>query len=385
MTTPTTRNLFQKTFITLFIIGISAPALWMTLLPAEPWSITEKRKLAELPSVPVALSEVPEFFSKSEQYLLDHFGFRDFLIMRYYREIKKRFGISGMDSRVLLGNDGWFYYIAEGQLEDYLGKSRLSKNQLKEWIKERNRRYQWLKQRNIEYLLIIPPGKQTIYPEHLPDGLGQINNTSRLDQLVEYHNRNPLPYLLLLQEPLLHAKSTSQPLYYKSDTHWNLRGGYIAFSNIIKVLEEKFPDASFHKNFSFGPDVIRSCETDPTKCDLARMTMQHTDTSEAYATIEEYNSCVRPHNFNRYGFTNLQLKPDTPSFASGCKQHDLSALIFRDSFFVALHPFMQENFKHAVYLWKDYDQSNIEEFLKIATPDIVIEEVAERHLFETIE
>ena len=55
-------------------------------------------------------------------------------------------------------------------------------------------------------------------------------------------------------------------------------------------------------------------------------------------------------------------------------------LVFRDSFFEALEPYFSENFKEVIYLWKDYDQKNIEELLAVFKPDIVIEERGERRL-----
>ena len=39
-----------------------------------------------------------------------------------------------------------------------------------------------------------------------------------------------------------------------------------------------------------------------------------------------------------------------------------------------------DDFQEVIYLWKEYDQSNVEEILKYFTPDIVIEEVVERIL-----
>ena len=61
---------------------------------------------------------------------------------------------------------------------------------------------------------------------------------------------------------------------------------------------------------------------------------------------------------------------------------NLKAVIFRDSFFVHLEPFFSENFREVVYLWKNYDQKNIEEIMTYFKPDVVIEETSERHLFD---
>lgn len=76
--------------------------------------------------------------------------------------------------------------------------------------------------------------------------------------------------------------------------------------------------------------------------------------------------------------------PGRPSFAKGCNQAELTAVVFRDSFPVALEPFFSEKFKKAVYLWKEYDQKNIEEIMTSFKPDIVIELTVERFFFNSV-
>ena len=57
------------------------------------------------------------------------------------------------------------------------------------------------------------------------------------------------------------------------------------------------------------------------------------------------------------------------------------AVIFRDSFASRLVPFLSEHFSRAVYLWQnDFDASVVAE----EHPDVVIEEIVGRHLYEFI-
>jgi hypothetical protein len=49
-----------------------------------------------------------------------------------------------------------------------------------------------------------------------------------------------------------------------------------------------------------------------------------------------------------------------------------------------MEPFLSENFKKVVYLWKEYDQKNIEEIMTSFKPDIVIEITVERFLFNSV-
>ncbi len=69
-----------------------------------------------------------------------------------------------------------------------------------------------------------------------------------------------------------------------------------------------------------------------------------------------------------------------PYLAKACKSRRLKTIVFRDSFFEALEPYMTENFNEVIYLWKKYDQANVEELLRTFKPDIVIEERGERQL-----
>jgi hypothetical protein len=57
------------------------------------------------------------------------------------------------------------------------------------------------------------------------------------------------------------------------------------------------------------------------------------------------------------------------------------AVIFRDSFASQLAPLLSEHFSRAVYLWQnDFDAQVVEE----ECPDIVIQEIVGRHLFNFI-
>jgi hypothetical protein len=67
-----------------------------------------------------------------------------------------------------------------------------------------------------------------------------------------------------------------------------------------------------------------------------------------------------------------------------CGKKNLRAVVFRDSFFVPLEPLLSENFREVIYLWKEFDQQNLEELLVHFKPDVVIEAVVERHVFDSL-
>ncbi len=62
----------------------------------------------------------------------------------------------------------------------------------------------------------------------------------------------------------------------------------------------------------------------------------------------------------------------------GCKGANLRVLVFRDSFFELVRPFLSENFQQVVYLWQIYNQKNAEIMIDYFHPNLVIEERIER-------
>ena len=66
--------------------------------------------------------------------------------------------------------------------------------------------------------------------------------------------------------------------------------------------------------------------------------------------------------------------------ATKCVSSELRAVVFRDSFFEQLLPYVAEHFGEAVYIVSYYDQKVMEQILDKFKPDVVIEEVVERNL-----
>jgi hypothetical protein len=68
----------------------------------------------------------------------------------------------------------------------------------------------------------------------------------------------------------------------------------------------------------------------------------------------------------------------------GCKDAHLRAVVFRDSFFSRIEPFLSENFQQVLYLWQSFDQKIVERLINNFHPDLVIEEKVERFCFRDL-
>ena len=93
-------------------------------------------------------------------------------------------------------------------------------------------------------VLVIGPNKSSIYPEYLPDNI--IPSQKKyinffLDKLTTIPN-------LTVYNPtvdLLNVKDLEGILYYRTDTHWNNRGAFLAYSGLSKLLALPIPQVQF--------------------------------------------------------------------------------------------------------------------------------------------
>ncbi len=377
MTAKHIRTIYNALLIFLFIGFLAAPAARMLGSEKTVYSFIEKRLLHVFPSRPDSFSQLGAYFADIEVYLNDHFGFRDFLIYRYQREVRKRFGIVGDESTAHQGIDNWFYFGKTEMLLDFAGRLPVSDTQLEQRLEAYQAKKRWLEQRGIRYLLVVAPDKQSVYPEFVMDSWQDVQGRSKLQQFIAAFPEISSQELLDLASELKRHKQ--EPLFYKSDTHWTPDGAFTAYLVIAEKLEKLFPSATMRKEYPFTQLQTRKCTSGENDCgDLTRMLLDFEPFDESFRELASFASCSRRVPLD-YSLASLSAKEQRLSFTTRCSEAELTAVVFRDSFFVGLEPFFSENFAQAVYLWKAYDQSTIEELSAVFKPDIVIEEIVERN------
>lgn len=374
------RKISDLLLVMSFVLFLFAPLAKMVCSEQLIWSHSEKRLLAERPLLPNSILQLVEFPSQFETYLNDHFGFREHFVRRYQREMKKWFHELAAGLKLIEGRDNWYYYTGMDALKDFCGDFKLTPKKIDGWLEKHNKRKEWLKQKNIQYLVVIAPNKHSIYPEYFTEEVLSVKGKSRFEQLSQHVESSYPNYMVNLHSALLKEKPQGE-LYYRSDTHWNNQGAYIAFREIAAKLEQLFSDINFKKDFKIDSRLIRDCKGGGEECgDLVNMLLDYEEFSEPVPMVKPFKVCGQPQEFS-YPLSNVNWdNPELVPVAKGCPKAKLKAIVFHDSFFAALEPFLSENMYNAIYLWKDYDQQNVEELLEIFQPDIVIVQKVERKL-----
>lgn len=176
-----------------------------------------------------------EFFSSLERFISDRLPFRERLLGAKAR-VNLAFGKLLNPGVVVLGKEGWLFFgnsVGRG-IDQYRGLLTLDGRGLSEIQNYLTQIQQTAAQAGIPLVVAIAPDKHSIYPEFLPDGLSR-KGYSPADQIMA----GPLGGQILdLRPVLLDAKVTSpHALYYKTDSHWNEFGAYLAYRAVMERLQ----------------------------------------------------------------------------------------------------------------------------------------------------
>jgi hypothetical protein len=203
-------------------------------------------------------SVLEEFRNSVERHFIGHFSFRKQLL-----DLNARFKISilgfSATSKAILGRNGMFFEgygkrRVEGDtvrsfdnITDYMGQTPFTPTELEAWRVCLEERYYWLKEQGIDYVFALAPTKALVYPENLPLRIlwskQRAGRPMRYDQLIRYLKENSVVPVADLRESLLKAKqSTDLPLFYRTDFHWNYYGAFIAYQEIIRVINRYYPE-----------------------------------------------------------------------------------------------------------------------------------------------
>jgi hypothetical protein len=103
--------------------------------------------------------------------------------------------------------------------------------------------------------LILGPDKTSIYPEFLPE----VITPSPIRYSAFFLNELRTIERLTVYDPsadLLTAKNTEGLLYWRTDTHWNAKGAYLAYVGLMKHLSLPYVDLSFKQGEVRPGDLI---------------------------------------------------------------------------------------------------------------------------------
>jgi hypothetical protein len=222
--------------------------------------------------------------------------------------------------------------------------------------------------------VIIPPDKNTIYPQYMPEQIPVIGQTSRLEQLVEYLQEDTEINVLDLR-PVFTNASLSSRLYYKTDAHWNCLGAYYASNEILLKTGALHPEVLAHPLSDF-----RVGSTTDSSLDISGamgLGFQE-DTVTLTPLFPTGTMSYMPYENNDLMNVAVNSRRDLPR-----------AVVLHDSFYTeCLYQFLEPQFSQIISThYKTAVLSDYMELIDSEKPDVVVVEFAERlieYFFKTM-
>jgi hypothetical protein len=368
---------FEQLRVLLFCLFLGAFCIGTIInctVNPEVISSMEKRRCAPFPHLECNAQSIKAFPSGFESFYNDAFALRLQLVSLANQLLWRLFDLSGSD-KVMIGKHGWMYYVDNGY-EEILRHEQLSPSQVELFVRHFEARRLWLAAHHIKYLLVIAPSKTEIYREELPDEVKPQHPSSMLNQVVAALQERSGVEVIDLKGKLLSVKSKLElPIYYKTDSHWNALGAFVGYQDLAKHLERIFPAI---KPLAWK-DVEISVLEEPGG-DLSGMLGMRDEIIEHAVQVK----CKEQPWILSKSPPSPELSPSNQRFhpfATEIERANLpTAYVLRDSFTIALQPFISQHFRRAFFHWNYFRQPNneflAEEILR-EHPDIVIQEMAE--------
>ena len=351
----------DKAILIMFLCILILPVLIYPLVSGHIDSENhENRVLAEAPDI---RTSGIRFFEDFGTYFNDHIPYKNQLVAVHSTLFMSMFK-STSNPRVIVGNDGWLYYNnydAENPIDDILGISTFSDEEMSVIADNLACAAEKMNSREISFVFLLPPNKETIYREFLPQYITEkAVETTRADLLADYLKSNSGGYEFVYpKEDLLEQKDAFR-LYYRYDTHWNRLGGYIGFRSVCESLGYDLPqlkDLTVTENWDYPKDLA----------DLAGIGSRCTDDIEY--EIVDFMSGVTVDSFDENGI--VKYVSDAPV--------DKTVLFIHDSYYRSMIEYFPKQFAEVISVDRNYyDLQSVQEYIDIYDPDIVVMEVVER-------
>jgi len=206
----------DKLIIALFFCIIILLPLFTLFMHQDPYSKLEKRYLSTFPGISFQNLVNGKFGSDFENYLCDHFAFRNFSlgVNAYYNLIIGRNG----------SND--IYKCADGYLIEKQAKDADS-------LVQNNMKYinNFAKNNGYKMDMILVPSTGYILQDKLPYDAQKYEDKEAISNLKANLNSN-INFIDISQ---VFLDNSDKQLYYKTDHHWTSTGAYLAYTEYCKA------------------------------------------------------------------------------------------------------------------------------------------------------
>ena len=316
------RNHFAyAAFTALILLLCLIPSLGM-LLPEEQGAAGGNQAIAKAPVLRDAEGNWNAgYLSQLQEYAGDNFFLRQDMITAWSALNVQALG-SSITENVVLGTDGWLYF--GDTLPDYAGLAPMTNREIFSAARNLALMAEYCEGQGAVFLFTVAPNKNSLYPDHMPGITASAAPHDAERLAAELAEHMDVRYLDLFAGPW----QEGEPLYFRTDSHWNSRGAAYAADAVNSALgrDSHYFDGPFTPEETHRGDLFdmlypagSGLEADPAYGGELRF---------------DYDAPIRSAE-------NLTIM----THGSG----DGSLLMFRDSFGSLLYPYLADSFDAALF------------------------------------
>lgn len=288
-----------------------------------------------------------------------------------------------MNNKTLIGKDNYLFLINDSckELEVHCNNLNLvSDKKLSRYILK-------------NFLLIVLPNKSLIYKDYLPDDYKVCFRPALNTYKNVFGNKLIDTYEILKDQ---------ENVYYKTDTHINMKGNYIVYKYFIDKINEIYGLNIKHENINllFKESILTDLKYGIGdllwKSNLGEQTINEKDKVDTFFYSDDINYLYYNHKLQKNdsirvlnkslddmnevldgSFITWEILSNYILYKKNNTENKLKVIIFYDSFLISLLDLYLKLFDE-VYMIKEVYSSNYIDTIK---PDYVFEFRVERFLF----
>ena len=319
-----------------------------------------------------------EYGRDFENWFNDHFNHREWLI-NLNSKLNLFLNRKLQSQTAMQGKENWLFTTRWNSVAMFQNKNLFSDDELIK-IKDKMQSLQkWAQKHGMKFYIMLVPDKESLYGEYYPDGYKKEGEISRLQQITSYLKDNTNLNIMSLYEPLVSAKD-KYTLFYKTGTHWNLRGAFVGYQAVMDSLRQDFPDLKklTENDFNITPKVEADIDI------ASALGVNAYDTFPQEDLTYEKFELKNPQTEQNYQMLNKKKRIEEYAYHSKNKNLKRKAVFLADSQFLRMNWYMAESFKEMKHIYvgygRMYDLPYISNELIEFAPDIFVLETGERML-----
>lgn len=344
------RHVFQWLYTGVFLLLCLIPSLGMTVI--GPSEAAANEVLAQPPKLRASDGNFNwAVLSDTTDYIADRFALRQQFVTAWAKW-NALLGTS-VEDKVILGGSGWLYY--NETRDDYMGVG-LTDEELSMAAGNLALMQEYAESRGAQFLFTIAPNKNSLYPEQMPGYIPHHPETSNAARFPDFLAGEGVAYTDLFSL----FRGQDEVLYYATDSHWTVRGAALAADTLLDSLgrDSAYFRADFSQTAGYTGDLY----------EMLYPAGQGTESAPVYGGVLNYTTDSDPNGGNA-------ITIRTHGQGSG------NLLCFRDSFGIALYPYLADAFGESLFSRQAaYDLTQID----AVRADTVLIELVERNLWQLV-